>query len=531
MTKVFILSMTVALLSASANAKQDSGINAIFDELSTYTPGAAEPAETAPAPSADAAAPAARAVIVSKPARVASTVSTAAPVSVTVADMPDGFQQAQKGFDQLAEAEPESQLTRIVEERDHTRVRTAGIKAVDEAWSTELVCRSYQLAPDAIGKMELGAIEKSKDISSIFTPVDFPKGASAVFQSEMGALFVRNTRENLEVLESILHALNLTGFSSDTDQVEIEAKFVEVSEGTLEELGFQWNFENAVNLGDGITADDGSGGLFSSALRGTANNSSLPFSSNVDMGNGQISASGDWSSFSLADSFSEVADTVTLNYAGHNPLNVIISALDQSSGADVLSAPRIVTRSGEKALIQVGELHSYPEVFEGDSGQGAMVNVSYQDFADTLLGVELSVTPQVDGDQITMRLNPRITELAGWQTYLLATTNSIYNYRQEDIGNEYEHDPVVGKIPIFKKREIECEVTIADGSTIGMGGLISEQTEAFEDKVPLLGSLPLVGRLFRSEGEQTIKRNLLMFVTAKKVDPSGRIVSTINAAE
>ena len=58
---------------------------------------------------------------------------------------------------------------------------------------------------------------------------------------------------------------------------------------------------------------------------------------------------------------------------------------------------------------------------------------------------------------------------------------------------------------------------------MGMGGLISEKIEKYEDKVPVLGSLPLIGRLFRSEGERAIKRNLLIFVTAKKVEPTGRI--------
>jgi len=69
-------------------------------------------------------------------------------------------------------------------------------------------------------------------------------------------------------------------------------------------------------------------------------------------------------------------------------------------------------------------------------------------------------------------------------------------------------------------------VTIADGATIVMGGLTSEKVEAFEDRVPVLGSMPLFGRLFRNEGERAIKRNLMMFVTAKIVEPTGRISSS-----
>jgi general secretion pathway protein D len=65
-------------------------------------------------------------------------------------------------------------------------------------------------------------------------------------------------------------------------------------------------------------------------------------------------------------------------------------------------------------------------------------------------------------------------------------------------------------------------VTVADGSTVGMGGLIYDKVETFKDKVPVLGSIPLVGRLFRSEGERSVKRNLMIFVTATQVDVNGR---------
>jgi len=134
----------------------------------------------------------------------------------------------------------------------------------------------------------------------------------------------------------------------------------------------------------------------------------------------------------------------------------------------------------------------------------------------------------VDGDYIEVGLNPRITELAGWQEFLMAPANSIYNHRQDNVGQRYLHDPVIGRLPVLKNREIETNVRIADGSTIGMGGLINEKIETYEDRVPVLGHIPLLGRLFRNEGERAVKRNLLVFVTAKKVDPNGRVYSARN---
>jgi general secretion pathway protein D len=79
-----------------------------------------------------------------------------------------------------------------------------------------------------------------------------------------------------------------------------------------------------------------------------------------------------------------------------------------------------------------------------------------------------------------------------------------------------------GQLPYFRVREMTTKVTVADGSTVGMGGLIYDKIETYKDKVPVLGSIPLIGRLFRSEGEKTIKRNLMIFVTATEVDVNGR---------
>jgi general secretion pathway protein D len=66
---------------------------------------------------------------------------------------------------------------------------------------------------------------------------------------------------------------------------------------------------------------------------------------------------------------------------------------------------------------------------------------------------------------------------------------------------------------------------IWDGQTIVMGGLINELITRFDDKIPFLGDIPLLGRLFRSKGESSKKRNLLIFVTARIVDPAGQVVN------
>lgn len=562
--------LTACVLTAGLVSAQESiSVEGIMDELMSYKEEKAPSVETPASAAADAAPakaepePEEAIKPVEAPAAVESIAAPAAskPVEESRAVMQTGdFQDGAQGMAEISEIPPEKLAARIYPrtllERDHKTAEIDGMDAVDAAWSTKLVIRSYDLVSGAPERMKLGGETAPVDVAALFPQVEFPKGASAIYQPTTETIYIRNTRENLAVIETMLETMEVLKGFGYVDQVEIEAKFVEVSEGALEELGFRWNFNDPNHVGVGgsnLDVTDGDSGLFNKALRGNPewgvvgfydhdDNSftdeipeygylpeSLPFSRRMDLGDGFISPSGDWSSFRFTDTFNSEPASLELSYTGGNAFDLFIRALDQSSGTDVLSAPRVLTRSGEEATIQVGELHWFPEVFEGDAAQATIPNVSYEDFQETLLGIELIVTPKVDDERnVSLKLNPRITELAGWQSYQLlpgaSDRRSVYNHRQLEGRIPFEnHDPIVGSLPIFKVREIETQVTIADGSTIGMGGLINEKVEAFEDKVPVLGSLPLVGRLFRSEGERAVKRNLLMFVTAKVVEPNGRM--------
>lgn len=227
--------------------------------------------------------------------------------------------------------------------------------------------------------------------------------------------------------------------------------------------------------------------------------------------------------FRFEDTFNKTSPEMKLHNAGSKPLDVLISALDQTSGTDMLAAPRIVTKNGEKATIRVGQVHYLPEAYDVGGDASTVAHVKYQDFTEKLMGVELEVNPKIDGDQIALALNPKVTELLGWQSFQIAPANSSYGSYQYAPSTVFLHDALEAKMPILKRREVKTSVIVADGGTIGMGGLISDKIEKYEDKIPVLGSLPLIGRLFRNEGERAVKQNLLIFVTAKKVEPNGRI--------
>jgi general secretion pathway protein D len=110
-------------------------------------------------------------------------------------------------------------------------------------------------------------------------------------------------------------------------------------------------------------------------------------------------------------------------------------------------------------------------------------------------------------------LEPKVTEFEGFVEYG-GTSIGISSGITASVPSGFYQ-------PIFSTREIRTEVNILDGSTVVMGGLTREEVKEVHDKVPILGDIPLIGRLFRSDSETTQKRNLLIFVTARTVSPAG----------
>jgi len=406
-------------------------------------------------------------------------------------------------------------------EKARRNAENVALDAVTASWNG-MILRDYQLSPAALEKMRLTGLEQSTDVSGLFPDIDFPEGSQAVYRPVLKKLYVLNTSRNTAKLEALLTALEAPS-ASDDGQIEIQTRIVEFAEGALEELGFEWSDMldgDAQSLADDWSVVDGED-LFNDSLR----KSSAVFSKPGSLGSETGAGAGDWTANRLRDGFSDDAGELLVKNIGSD-LDLLIRALDQTSGADILSAPSVVTRAGKQATIQVGQTHYFPDVFEAGGSEGTIVHVNYQNFEEKLMGVELSVMPNlIEGGLIEMDLNPKITELLGWRGYEIAPANSAYTYFQYRIGETFEHQAVVARLPIYRHREVKTSVTIADGSTVGMGGLINEKTEAFSDRVPVLGSIPLVGRLFRSEGERTVKRNLMIFVTARKVAPNGRIIS------
>ena len=361
--------------------------------------------------------------------------------------------------------------------------------------------------------------------------VQFPPGASANFLASSSRLIVRNSQENLDLVDALVESS--TG--AVPSQVEIESKFVEISQNNLKELGFDWLLGQ---FGFGDTGIFGSGGTsgnqFNStatAPGGTANYPFLYPGSTVPVGvnpltagnrSGETAITGNALDGLLFGSpVGPAAGVLALAGIFTNPqFQVVLRALNQKKGIDVLSAPKVTTKSGSSATVEVIREFRYPTEYDPPqipqtTGSGAqpITPATPTSFEMRPVGVSLEVEPTVGSDNYTidLRLVPEVTEFEGFINYGspilnrgVVVTENVINY------------------PVFSERKVETSVSIYDGQTVVLGGLMREDVQKVNDKTPLLGDIPMAGALFRSQSDQHIKRNLVIFVTATLIDPAGQ---------
>ena len=477
--------------------------------------------------------------------------------------------------------------------------------------------------------------------------VDWPEGSSIMYIKTLGKLRVRNTLENLAELENALNELNIR-----PTLIEIEARFVEVCQDDLNSLGFEWILNSDYSMGLGNYASKALGiknGTWSSASSsagtasgsassgmagnnggwgttggGTSSGSSTPANSSAatyanssgatwirgaggkgsvgfsrtggetgyGMNNRYLSTLGNHISgegYSTNDQFMKVNA-----FLGSADLSMILHMLSQRSDTDLLSAPKVLTRSEEQAVIKVVTLYRYPRDYDvqlqssssssssygGGSQSSILAIVEPGEFETQEVGVILDVTPRLtdNGNLIDLQLNTQVIDEPTWKNYGMRIpftgNSSLQNF--EGIGGIFEGltgilDSIGGDLdktvkeafaqravesatsaldslttsssdnltyydapmeqPFFHIRSIDSKVLVSPGATIVMGGLITEQRKAMDDKVPFLGDIPFVGRLFRSHSEYSSKRNLLIFLTTRLVDAHGREIKISAANE
>ena len=404
-------------------------------------------------------------------------------------------------------------------------------------------------AAAANGEDPFGAAQEGDQVSQRLRQflqgagINFPEGTNLVYDGS--GIIVTQTSRNLERIRNLLSRY------ADVRQVEIEARFLEVRQGALDELGFSYEAQRGgtpqVDPTTGLPVLDTAGRQVMGGFRqifGTDNRTLAESRTGLESGS-QVTVDSPQLSLSIPQAAPDLPGELPLAGAAGNlavlsgsigsfGVDATIRALSRQTGSDLLSAPKITVLSGETAQITVAQEFIYPTQYSDAQSNvsqagGAVGGVATggvtitagtpQSFSTRNVGVELTVTPTVEDDErsISLDLHPQVTEFEGFVEYG-GPSIAIQGETTVTI-------PSGNFQPIFASRSIQTRVTIWDGATLVMGGLTREEVRTVKDKVPILGDIPLLGRLFRSEGEASTKRNLLIFVSANLVSPGGSLRS------
>ena len=519
---------------------------------------------------------------------------------------------------------------------------------------TELITRSYNVLASLTDRIqsaqsEMGSSNKKNDDTFLETAdmsgkqdwkvffgdlgVQWPEGSSIAYISTIGKLRVKNTAENLAVFEQVLEDLNVT-----PRLIEIEARFVDVSQEDLNSLGFEWllngdftfglggvlgkNLRKYTSLGGGQNIYDGAGNVIGSSdyspYRGAGKLTGTALGSNQQgqwapngkylLNNGQIADGAlggnyygnvfkynhngsinaiDGNSYSTGMRYLNTGmgqsgnhiSTMGVNdqfmrinaFLGNADLSLILHMLSQRSDTDLLNAPRVVAKNGQEAVMKVVTEYIYPteydvEISEQDDSSSSnyggggnslvggislpplpsdpIATVEPQNFEMREVGTILQVVPEVspEGQMINLTLNPQVVSEPTWKNYGTQIPTHVYKSTSSILGDILSSADLLGILktmpalpaveyytlnmeqPFFSVRSVNTQLSVYNGATVVIGGLITENRKTMEDKIPFLGDIPYLGRLFRSRSELSQKRNLLIFITAKLVDPAGKII-------
>ena len=394
-------------------------------------------------------------------------------------------------------------------------------------------------------------------------------------------MIITHERRYLDLIERILSKLD----EESSKQVEIEAKFLEVQEGALDEISFDWQYSwgpaNTFLNEDGLPATDSSGRYLRSYEKivtgntrtlatahspaGTSRDTVISMPDNPDgsmnISNpvpnlpGKIGIGAGVSpltNFSILNEGTPVANPGGADMIiGSSQAALMINALKRKQGTDLLSAPRVTVMDGQSATITVAQEFIYPTEYEpapaptvgggggnndgGGLGGAIQIQSAIPQFETVApldeqpgfreVGVVLNVTPTIEKyNSINLRLTPKVTEFDGFIEY---GGNSAMIGTSQVGSPPMMIQPSGILMPIFSVRKVDTQVSIFDGATVIIGGLTREEVKTVNDKIPVLGNIPLIGKLFQSNAESYQKRNLLIFVSASIVSKGGSPVREV----
>jgi general secretion pathway protein D len=456
-------------------------------------------------------------------------------------------------------------------------VRPAG------ADSTDLILRTYRVPPDFLtsgggaGGGEAaddpfagddgaeGLLPQRMSAEEVLKGqgVTFPEGATATFNPGDSSLRINNTPSNHALIEQLVEAVSNT----EPAMVQIEVRMIRTQQRVLEELGFDWLLGEFSLGGSGLTPGAPAGVISGGDLNPlNMTDVALPpgeyFRRALTSGNRSgneaiIGDSIDDLILEQSQGFSRGAERAPGILWANGKLNntdvvMLMRGLDRKKGVDLVVSPSTVTRSGQQSKVEILREFIYPTEYEppelpntittpvavdfatGDVEVGApplvpITPATPTSFETRGVGVVLDVLPTVSADRyyVDIALNPSVTDFDGFINYGTPITSSAPSGLAGGFGllggsNVVEITPNEILMPVFSVMKTETNLTVADGTTLVIGGMLQEKLQKVEDKTKILGDLPIIGRMFQSHAYAPVRTAVVFLVTVKVIDPTGQ---------
>jgi general secretion pathway protein D len=295
---------------------------------------------------------------------------------------------------------------------------------------------------------------------------------SATIEADEGtnALIITADTEEMASIEAVIHRLDIR-----RAQVLVEAIIVEMEVIDGQDLGIQWLFADSSGaFGSNINASDARARNIGDAI---LPGDDTDIDGDINLGDlaGALASTG-----GTTLGWGQISDSLTMA--------VILSALEEQNNTNILSTPSLLTLDNQEAYITVGQ--NVPFVtgsFTNTGAGGDGAQNPFQTIQRENVGITLTVTPHInDGDSVVLDISQEVSSLSG----LSAVASDL----------------------ITNERKIQTKVLAQDNRVVVLGGLIKDDVQDGTQKVPLLGDIPFLGRLFRTDAVKVTKTNLLIFI-------------------
>lgn len=387
--------------------------------------------------------------------------------------------------------------------------------------------------------------------------VEFPDGAIANFNAATSSLLVRNTPQQLALVDNLVQSAR----DGVNKMVQIGVKMIRITQDAAQQAGVDWMLGPS-NVGSAPRVFTNGG------TSGTAANPSIPadFSFlnpavNAPVGLNPVTDGLRTGTFSTGTTIEDVISrTAGVSANGEAPsvfsvagvftdpqFQAQIRLLSQSKGVDTLCDTKVTVRPGQRAKVEIMREFIYPTEYDPPEIPNE-INVTSiiiggpppppgpNDFPVTPatptafemrpLGKIIEVEPTVSGDDTTVSVNvlADFSEFLGFINYGTPITVPGIGGALLNQGSVTLTDNRI-LMPVFETVRETTDVTVWDGQTIAIGGFIGHSIVRTEDKLPFIGDLPVVGRLFRAETSEHRKSGLMIFLSVQLIDPAGQPIN------